>query len=372
MTAQIISIGTAVPDNKISQEQLYHFMNAGLNGSRAEKLKLKKIYRSSEIAYRHTILDDFAKNKGEYSFFSNEDHMEPAPSVSKRMDYFEKNALQLCNKAVMNCLDGVPAFNKKEITHIITFSCTGMYAPGLDIELLQLLELSLSVERTSINFMGCYAAFNAIKGAYHIVRSRPEAKVLLVGVELCSLHYHNSGESDQMIANAIFGDGAAAVLVENAKNKYEHSKAPRLEIKNFYSEFLPSAKKEMAWTIGDYGFNLKLGSDVPEMIGQELYALIRKLFINANVKKEDISYYAIHPGGVKILKACEDALGITKEKNNFSYGILNEYGNMSSVTVLFVLQKYMETLSSEDAGKNILSCAFGPGLTMESMILQLA
>ena len=368
--AYIFSIGTAVPSNKFSQEQACNFMRDFVELNRIEALTLRQIYRYSGINFRHTVIDDFLKPKGEYSFFPNTSK-EPEPPISRRMELYEKHAIEICNRAVSDCLSLVPRFDKKNITHVVTFSCTGMFAPGLDIKLVENFELNLNVERTCINFMGCYAGINALKTAYHIIRSQPDSKILLAGVELCTLHYRHSNNSDQMMANAIFSDGASAVLV-SAEDELLNQSGIKLELKTFYSEFASEGRDDMVWSIADYGFKLKLSGNVPKMIKQEINTLIRKLFDRASLTQDDISYYAIHPGGVKVLEACEEALLIAKEQNHFSYDVLKNYGNMSSVTVLFVLKKYLKGLTAHDKGKNLLSCAFGPGLTMESMILQVA
>ena len=331
----------------------------------------RSIFNSSGISTRHTVVDDFSKQKGEFSFFANSDSLEPAPLISRRMELFRQHALQLCIAAIDDCLSQLDDYNKKKITHIVTFSCTGMYAPGLDVELVETLGLDPHVERTCINFMGCYAAFNALKNAYHIVRSEPGANVLLVGVELCSLHYINNNIPDQILANALFADGASAVIV-TADEEVVNSTGLNLEMTKFYSEFAYAGKDEMVWNIGDFGFTLKLSSYVPGMIRNGIRELTEKLFANCGIRSDDVSFYAIHPGGMKILQACEEALQITREHNSVSYDVLKNYGNMSSVTVLFVLKEYFRKLTSSDKGKNMLSIAFGPGLTMESVVLKVA
>jgi predicted naringenin-chalcone synthase len=215
--------------------------------------------------------------------------------------------------------------------------------------------------------MGCYAAINALKSAYHISRSDENAIVLVAGVELCSLHYQKSNEPYQMVANALFSDGAAAAIVSS---RALHSKSgPSLCLKSFYAEFEPSAADGMIWRIGDAGFDLRLTPEVPEVVSGNIRKLIDSALIRVDLKQSDIACYAIHPGGVKILEACENALDISKEDNATSYEVLRNYGNMSSVTVLFVLQGLLEKFDQSDKGKHVLACAFGPGITMESLIL---
>lgn len=353
--AQIVSIGTAVPENKVSQDQHFNYVIASSQFDATENARLQKIYKSGGIDFRYTVIEDFVKEN------------KPVLSTSERMELYKKHALKLSLQAVDDCLKTLPAFNTKSITHLISFSCTGMYAPGIDMELIRELELNLNIERTCINFMGCYAAFNAIKIANHIARSQPDAVILVVGTEICSIHNKISKETDQLIANAIFGDGASAVLIMNAHvNKFT---GIRLGLNAFYTEFSPSTH-DMVWEIGDFGFNLKLSAYVPVIIENGIGELTEKLLNNTELVEENTLLYAIHPGGTAILNACEKALKITKEQNEISYKVLREYGNMSSVTVLFVLKEYMQTLTGKDKGKKILSCAFGPGVTMESMLLE--
>jgi predicted naringenin-chalcone synthase len=201
------------------------------------------------------------------------------------------------------------------------------------------------------------------------VRSQPDSVVLLAGVELCTLHYQKNENQDQVIANALFADGATACIV-SAETAGTGSELRHLLLQNFYAEFEPAGKDEMVWRIGDFGFDLRLSAYVPELIKKNIKSLMEKLFRQANIGQSDIDYYALHPGGMKILEACEEALHISKKQNEISYEVLRDYGNMSSVTIFFVLKKYLETLTKADSGKNLLACAFGPGLTMESMIAE--
>jgi alpha-pyrone synthase len=244
-----------------------------------------------------------------------------------------------------------------------------MSAPGLDIQLVQRMGLNRSVERTCINFMGCYAGINAMKAAYHISRSEPDAIILLAGVELCTLHYQKNENEDRIVANALFADGASACIVSSQKIPHLHN-LPALSLQNFYAEFEPGDKEEMAWRIGDHGFDLRLSSYVPNLLKKSIPDFMARLFDRAKISPQDISFYAFHPGGVKILEACEEALRLGKKENAIAYHVLHEHGNMSSVTIFFVLKEFLESFKPEDVGKKILACAFGPGLTMEAMIAE--
>jgi len=249
---------------------------------------------------------------------------------------------------------------------LIVVSCTGMYAPGLDIELVKALGLPTQIQRLCINFMGCYAAFNGLKQADIICQSDPKAKVLVVCTELCSIHFQKENTDDNLLANALFADGSAALLVESSPRN-----GLNLKPVSFYCDLAPEGDQDMAWTVGDLGFEMRLSSYVPEVIKNGIKTLTHSLLDQISNSLADISYYAIHPGGKKILEVIEQELNLTREQNKPAYEVLRKYGNMSSPTVLFVLQEASKNLNGMDDKKKILSFAFGPGLTMESMVLEI-
>ena len=241
-----------------------------------------------------------------------------------------------------------------------------MYAPGLDIDLVERLGLKTSTERTCINFMGCYGAINALKTADYICRASSQAKVLIVSVELCTLHFQKENTLDNWVANSLFSDGAAAVLIEHSLQTSTSNIS--LELKHFYTELLPEASKEMGWYIGNTGFEMKLTSRVTRQIKKNISAVTHRLMESADMAFNQIDAFAIHPGGRKILEAVEEALELPEESNDLAYQVLREYGNMSSATILFVLKKLLDRTVKRD--QHILSFAFGPGLTMEGMVLK--
>jgi predicted naringenin-chalcone synthase len=281
------------------------------------------------------------------------------------MQIYKDNALNLAIEAIENCFANLDQFDRHQITHLVTVSCTGMYAPGIDIEIVQNLQLNSSTKRTSINFMGCYGAFNAIKVADSICRASPNAKVLMVCVELCTIHFQKSMSLDNIISNSIFADGAAAALIESQSNKKKY-----FSLEHFHCDLLPQTNKEMAWHISDSGFDIVLSSYVPEIIETGIAKFTHNMLSQYKIKIADIDFFAIHPGGLKILQACEASLGISPEQNKYAYHVLKNYGNMSSATILFVLKALFDDLDCQDNGKLIFSCAFGPGLTLESMLLK--
>ena len=213
MEIAITAIGTANPIHKQSQAKAAEIVAAALHLSPAKTRILKSIYKSTGIDYRHTVLSDYCKPLKEFTFFPNKKDA-LFPTTAARMQIYKEHALELAITAVKDCISQLKNFTKNEITHLITVSCTGMYAPGIDIEIVQQLNLNTTIQRTTINFMGCYGAFNGIKVAHAICKADPKAKVLLVCVELCTIHFQKNSSMDSIISNAIFADGAAAALIQ--------------------------------------------------------------------------------------------------------------------------------------------------------------
>jgi predicted naringenin-chalcone synthase len=361
----ITAIGTANPVTKVSQAAISEFMIQAMSLSDYDARKLRTIFKASSIEFRHSVIEDYNKLSG-FTFYPNTHDFNPFPSTRDRMILYKKNALPLALSAINKCFEKKPSIHKKDVSHLITVSCTGMYAPGIDIELVNALNLSTSIERTSINFMGCYAAFNAIKLANAICESNSNATVLIVCVELCSIHFQREATEDNMLANALFGDGCAALIVQAKK----HS-GIQLEMESFFCEIAHEGENDMAWAIGDQGFEMMLSSYVPTIIQSGIRKLTSSLLAQTPATLSDISFFAIHPGGKRILEVIERELGVTREQNKFAYSVLQNFGNMSSPTVLFVLNDIFDQLTQADDGKRILSFAFGPGLTMESMVLKI-
>ena len=367
MGSCISAIGTANPEYRIPQQAIYQFMvNAfGLDANNAARLK--QIYDGSGIDQRYSVIPDFAfTDINQNTFFGQSANLEPFPDTQKRLSLYQQTAVHIAAEAVKKCFDQFEGDMAKSVTHLITVSCTGMYAPGIDIELVEKLKLNRRTERTCINFMGCYGAINALKVADYICRADKTAKVLVVSVELCTLHFQKVNTLDNWVANSLFSDGAAAVLVEHEENR--SNTGPSLILKDFYSEFIPEASDDMGWYVGNFGFEMKLTSKVSRYIKKHIKPLTERILEKSNLSFAQIDAYAIHPGGRSILEATEEALEIDHSANQLGYNTLKEYGNMSSATILFVLQKLLKADTA--TGKNILSFAFGPGLTVEGMILE--
>lgn len=374
----INALGTAVPEPCFSQNQIAEFMASALRFGETDRRRLGALYRSTKIDQRHTVLPDYGRQPGAFTFYPNTPDLEPFPTVTQRMAVYRREALPLALRAVNACLkslQAVPAgdlddepepVEVSEITHLITVSCTGMYAPGLDIDLVNALGLPTTVQRTAINFMGCYGAFNGLKAADAIVRAYPEARVLVVAVELCTIHFQKKSEDDFLLSNALFADGAAAALVESRPRP----DGPSLRMRQFFCDLYPDGAPDMAWHVADFGFEMTLSSYIPKLVKQGIGQLVERLLEHAGLDRDAVSLYAMHPGGKAILEAIEQALNLTPADNRHAYAVLREYGNMSSATVLFVLEKLLSELTPADAGQSVLSCAFGPGLTLEAAVME--
>ena len=337
-------IATALPHSRYSQNELRNFMQDSYGQNNEWNRKLSLIYRKSGIDNRYSCLTDFGK----------ENHGFSSLKIQDRMHIYQKEALKLSLAAVSE----LELNDVQEITHIITVSCTGMYAPGLDIDLVRELNLPKNIVRSSVNFMGCYAAIHGLKWANDIALANTDANVLMVCVELCTLHFRNDPAWEQVAACSLFSDGATACIVSS--KKHENSK---LRIEGFYSELVLEGHSDMAWHIAEDGFLMQLSSYIPSLLAKPingfLQAAKQKIGINT------IDKYGFHPGGRKILDYIKDELKVTHGDVAVSYEVLRKYGNMSSPTVLFVLKEIIESLKNDET---VFSAAFGPGLSMESMI----
>lgn len=366
----INGIGTAVPVYSSTQQKAAEFMADVLQLDERDSRRLMALYRQTRIDRRHSVLADYVKPKEEFTFYANTPGMEPFPTVSQRMGIYRQEAVPLALKAIRDCFASYPTFNPQTITHLITVSCTGLYAPGPDIEIIEALGLPTTTQRLAINFMGCYGAFNGLKTADAIVRADARAKVLVVCVELCTIHFQKKTETDHLLSNALFADGSAAVLVESSPRPKQS-----FRLRSFYCDLLPEGKEAMAWHVSDFGFEMTLTAAVPMFIQQGIGQLMERLLNQCHLTLDDIGHYALHPGGRRILEVIEEQLGITAHDDRYAYEVLRQNGNMSSATVLFVLKGIWNEMASGEAAlnpdkPNILSCAFGPGLTLESMVLE--
>ena len=276
------------------------------------------------------------------------------PGTAERMRKFESVAPGLAVEAVEKLLEGE---DRSRITHLVVTSCTGFSAPGIDLALVERCGLRSSVERTMVGFMGCYAAINALKLARHIVRSEPKARVLAVNLELCTLHLHETADLEEILSFLLFADGCAAALVS--------ADPVGVGIQSFQAALVPDTRELIRWHIREQGFDMVLSGAVPGAIRTALTASRDAILGGAN----DIDLWAVHPGGRTVLDAVEEAFALPPAALSASRSVLHDYGNMSSGTVMFVLDRIMR---AAPRGQRGCAMSFGPGLVAETMMFRMA
>ncbi len=361
--SKIVSIATAVPAFRHEQKNILSFMQNVNAMNEIDKRKLKFLYNQSAIETRYSVIPDYSLNASEWQLYPATENLEPFPNLELRMKWFNKTAPPLSINAIEKCVDNI--LDKSDITHLITVSCTGLSAPGLDLMIMEEMNLSPKIFRTSVNFMGCYAAIHALKLADAFCKNDANAKVLVVCTELCTLHFQKEQTVDNIASSLLFGDGSAAVLVTHDNFQQEG-----IYIKNFYSEVAFKGKEDMSWQLSSSGFLMTLSGYIPDLIEEDFNALLTNALDYSGIKKENITDWCLHPGGKRILNAIEKSISITSDDLKHSYNILKSYGNMSSPTILFVLKEIMDSLQQKrEKRSNIFGAAFGPGLTLETFTL---
>jgi predicted naringenin-chalcone synthase len=362
--SRLISIGTAVPPHSTKQDTILEFMHAAYQNETASR-KLNVLFSNSGIEKRYSALPDFDKERKQHVFFNG---VPSKASIERKMDVFKEEAIPLALKAIDHAFEqlhrSIHSFN---ITHLITVSCTGIYSPGMDAALIKALKLPVDIFHTSVNFIGCNAAFHALKIGDLITKANAQAHVLIVCVELCTLHFQPRNNHDNLLSNTIFGDGAAAVVMTSeadaVKNKYKG-----LTINGFYSLLLDEGKELMGWNITPTNFEMILNAAIPAFICEKLGTILDKAFGYFSLTRSQITNWAVHPGGKRILDTIQKELQLSEREIHESYEILKEYGNMSSPTILFVLNELLNTSPQED--KTIFSIGFGPGLSIETALFE--
>ncbi len=360
--AVITHIETIVPDFSYSQLEIGEYMQARAANRQAKKY-LAGIYSNSGISKRHSVLDEFKSGQPQKLFSSLED--KNLVSTGKRNNLFAIESGKLINKLAIQTFKNYTKLKASQITHVITVSCTGFYNPGPDLQVIQALGLSVKTERYHLGFMGCYGAFPALKMANQFCEANPKSNVLIICLELCTLHFQMNDNLDSFIANSLFADGAAAVIVSGQAPK----DAICLKLESFNSQILFQAEKDMAWTIGDHGFEMVLSKYIPQIIGSNLPKILENILSDIKLTMDQIDRWAIHPGGKSILDKVENSLGLSGDQIGSSRSTLRNYGNMSSASILFVLKDLME--HSKDSDQKIFAMAFGPGLVVESALISL-
>lgn len=364
--SRIISIGTAVPEHRTEQGSILNFMHSAYHDETASR-KLNVLFNHSGISSRYSVLPDFDKGRNKHVFFNG---VPATANVLDRLNEFKKDVIPLSLKAIEDTFQSLDS-NAKDfgITHLITVSCTGIYAPGMDAELIERLGLPNDIYHTAVNFMGCNAAFHALKIADMIVKADENAKVLVVCTELCTIHFQAKNDHDNLLSNTIFGDGAAAVVLTSDTYAKEKNRKGFC-VNGFYGTLLSEGKELMGWNVTPENFEMILSARIPDFIGNSLNEILLNASKKLNIKAGDIKNWAIHPGGKKILDTIKDQLQLSEKEMSYSYKVLNDYGNMSSPTILFVLAELMKEEGKQE--EQIFSIGFGPGLSIETALFSYA
>jgi alpha-pyrone synthase len=361
MAAYIHGIGTSVPTFVNDRAEALAVAKILSKPYLSEVEWLDKVYEQSGVQTRHQVLGrglvDDILNGTELSdspFIPLRTH---GPTTAQRMGIYTKEAPPLAVDASRKALEN-SKISPDSIAHLTTVSCTGFVAPGIDHALRNQLNLKASVERTHVGFMGCHAAINGLRVANAYASRDAETPVLMTAVELCTVHYYFGSDLDKLVANALFGDGAASVVVSG--------KPSPVRIVATGSCCLPDSDREMAWRVGDHGFQMTLTKRIPQTIAKGLRGWLEPWLESQGSSMSAIRNWMVHPGGPRILDAVESSLNLQAKDLEISRDVLSRHGNMSSPTVLFILQEF---LKRERTGPSLM-LAFGPGLTAEAALLE--
>lgn len=364
MSAYIHQICTQVPEFTYSQAYIRDRLKSWSSDVRTRRL-IHSIYNRSGIESRHSVTGDFVEGREQELYKTTPDGSLIAPGTAERNAVYARASRELAVKLAHKVLTGSSSFGPTDVTHIVFASCTGFANPGPDYHIIRELGLKESVERYTLGFMGCYAAFPALRMASQFCEANPDAVVLVMCLELSSLHMQINDQPDSILANSLFADGAAAALVSARR---PGAARPCYRVQSFSSALITNGEADMAWDIGNQGFNIVLSSYVPEVLGARVRPLLEGVLERAGLDLTQVEEWAVHPGGRAILDKVQESLGLPDEALEASRQVLRDYGNMSSATVMFVLK---ELLDGADEGQ-ALTCAmaFGPGLTVETAVLE--
>ena len=351
MSLTILGIGTATPGLPVDQEEAAELAKIFCCSNEEQERQLSVIYKKTQIQRRNSVLsrDSFSTATAA-----------KGPTTRERMEWYRQEALPLALKASREALT-LSGVEPQEITDLVTVSCTGFSAPGVDTGLIKSLHLHASVGRTHIGFMGCHGALNGLRVASALAQARPGSRVLLSAVELCSLHFYYGWDPEKIVANGLFADGAAALVMGSTELKKQ--KGWQLKANGAY--LFPDSEEMMAWKIGDHGFEMELSAALPGFISNKLRPWLEAWLGEQGLRIEEVASWAIHPGGPRVLGAVQESLNLSDAALRPSREILAEFGNMSSPTVLFILDR----LQKEKVPSPCVALGFGPGLAAEAALI---
>lgn len=358
----LIDIATALPPYKVAQSFAADELKKRMGGTSAISRMIDMAANQSGINQRFFVIPDGDEKSTEMFFTKDGNYF--SPDTKTRMIEYEKWSVELAKKAVID-LGEKNKIDFSLVDRLITISCTGFFAPGLDYELIKVFKISPTVKRTNIGFMGCAASLVGINSVWEAMKQNSNENILMVSVELCSLHLQTEPTRDNILANMIFADGAAAAFFSK-RNILEKRK---LEIQFTESYLFEDSAKFMGWKIGNNGFEMMLSSELPKIILNSAAPRAKEILVNNGIELSQIKHWALHPGGRAILDSLQNGLTLSDEQLKPSREILRNFGNLSSVSILFVLKNIIDNYSFQ---KDDYCCAiaFGPGLTMELVLFK--
>ena len=364
MSFQLLGLGTALPEDSLTQDEGLTVAREIGAGELRDAPWLATVYAHSGIERRHQVIgrplvEDMlhgTRNSGSiYLPKTNGD--EQGPTTAQRMAMYAEHAPRLAIDAVSKALSE-GNIEPSRVTHLITVSCTGFIAPGVDYALMERLKLSPTVQRTHVGFMGCHGALNGLRVANAFATADPSAVILLCAVELCSLHYYYGLQPDRVVANALFADGCAAIVGTGGTGQIPW------QLHANGSCLIDKTAKMMTWSVGDHGFEMTLSRKIPDQIALYLRPWLERWLDDNGLSLGDVKNWAIHPGGPKILAAVQETLDLSDADMSASRHVYATHGNMSSTTVLFIA----EELRQRGLGGPIVMIGFGPGLVVEAAL----
>jgi predicted naringenin-chalcone synthase len=357
MSMIIAGIGTAVPPHRISQADAAEIAKQYSCQTAAQERLFLTLYRRAEVEARNSVVLRASEGplESRQSFYTS-----TAPTTLERMRQYEAAAGFLAVAAGQAALQDAE-IAPDHVTHLITISCSGFSAPGFDIALVKQLPLPTGVARTHIGFMGCQGALNGLRVAQAFINADPSACVLLCAVELCSLHHQYGWDADKIVANALFADGAAAIVAVTRTSV----QTARYQVLATGSTLMEDSEDAMSWRIGNHGFEMTLSPRVPDLICQHLRPWLEDWLRRQGLSIKTVGSWAVHPGGPRILSAVGEAAGLARPALETSHRVLADHGNMSSPTVMFIIDR----LRRVNAPRPCVALAFGPGLSVEAALL---
>lgn len=374
MRTELIGFGTALPTGSLTQDEAVGAavrlsgLDPQAEGARKAQI-LNALYRRSGVNKRHSVVlrdgseDPFTRQ----TFYKQaKDEGDLGPSTFDRMQRFETAAPELAQASCRSALQDANT-HAAEIKHLVTVSCSGFAAPGFDLALYPALGLAANVSRTNVGFMGCHGALNGLRVARALSVAHPGEAILVCATELCSLHHQYTDDPQQIVANSLFADGSAAVVLRCVDEEIENA-APGAgwTLQASSSCVLSESADMMSWRVGDHGFQMTLSAQVPEVIRTQLKPWLESWLATHNLSLDGINHWAVHPGGPRILSATTDALKLDKDQLAVSASVLADCGNMSSPTILFILDR----MRRQELRGTCIALAFGPGLVVEAALLK--